>query len=462
MSLDLLRERPGVRTTTLRRLVASVAVIVAASLAAACQDARTPTAPDGAVSTSPRQTPSWQQTERGQATVELTRLVARSLDDPAVRNQLKNDMRRSPFLEHKLSVNAYLRGEGGGPLVAAMARTSDRSRSEVLDLVERLEPAVLELYLPWDEHRTSWTGGSEVIVASQFDEGQKPAAFGAGGEPYDLSVEDLEETPDRPVIALVPAETDFDDPPAPGAFENTRSRGGEAVGVYRRTSASASEELVRSTEDGGGGGGGIDWSSLPPGLYMYDNYIDDLGEGGLKGDPELEAHLTSPVEPDDENMTDRLCAGEEELGTLFFNQDDHTFDGPVRVATETLLDDFESTFGTDEGQDVSLVEDDDTTCEIKMGDDRFEEFIKATAEAVGFVEAIRRDSVSGTAIAEEGPAVVRNFVTASVNFIETADDEVGVIVQGTNQCAPDGSTREWLIQRGSEVNGCTRMRMNDE
>lgn len=393
--------------------------------------------------------------------MELTRLVARAFADAGLRNRVKNDMRTAPFLEHKLEMSSYLKGESGGILLAKMAQRSDRSRGEVLALLEELEPVRLEFYMPYDAHRASWTGGPEVVVASQFDEGQTPAVFTTGGERFDLKVEELDGTTDRPVLALVPTETDFDSPLPAKAVENTRDRDGQAIGVYRATGSPAVNARILKPVVGGGGDNDDNWSEDPPGLYMFDNFIDDVGEGGLKGDPELEAFLTAPTSAGDDNMSRILCAGQEELGSFFFNQDGHTFSGRVRVATMANFDDFEATFGSDKGMTVSLVEDDDTTCEIKMGDDRFQEFVKATAEAVGFSDAIARGGPSGSQIAEQAPAVVRNWVTAAVNFLETADDEVGVIVRGQNQCAPDGLTRNWLIKRGAEVNGCTEMRMND-
>lgn len=425
--------------------------------AAACQDTVT-SPPDSA---SPRESvnqqpaPGWTESPRGAAAAELTRLVALAFGDSGLRNRVKNDMRRSPFLEHKLEFASYLRGQSGGILLAKMAQHSDATRQEIEDLLNQLDPVRLEFYMPGDEHRATWTGGPEVVIATQFDESQEPAAYTTDGAPFDLHKTEL---PDRPVLALVPVETDFDTPPPPGTFVNTRDQGGQAIGIYRRAGVRADETTLDPAE---GPGGDPNWTDLPPGLYMFDNWIDDLGEGGLKGDPELEGHLTAPVDSTDENMRDIQCAGQEEPGTFHFNQNDHFFDGKVRVATKEQFDAFEGEFGTDNGMIVSLVEDDDTTCEIKMGGDRFEEFIKATAEVVGFIDAIRRDTVDGQTAAAEGPAILRKFVTAAVNFIETADDEVGVIVKGENICAPDGEHRGWLIQRESETNGCTEMRMND-
>lgn len=427
-------------------------------MVSACDEAPTPTEAGPRAEPAPDAAAAWQGSVRGDAAVEVTRLVARALGNPGLRSRVKNDMRTSPFLEHKLELASYLKGKRGGVLLAKMAQRSDRSKNDVLAPLPVLEPLRLEFYMPYDEHRATWTGGSEVLVASQFDEGEKPAAYTTDGEPCDLTLEELEGTPDRPVLALVPVETDYDSPLPAEEVENSRDRNGEAIGVYRAAGGPAvSADILKPTIDGGGDNDS--GSDNPPGLYMHDNYIDDVGEGGLKGDPELEVHLTAPTSAGDENMTDIQCAGQEQLGRFGFNQDGHTFDGPVRVATGEQFDAFEATFGTDKGMDVSLIEDDDTTCAIKMGGDRFEEFVEATAEAVGFSEAIGRDDVDGEQVAREAPAVVRNFVTAAVNLIETADDEVGMIVEGQNVCAPDGESRGWLIQRGTEINGCTEMKV---
>lgn len=446
---------------------ALIPVLAAALVAAAgCQDASVPTsssAPDAEADAATRPAASWQASERGRPAVELTRLVARAFGDRGLRMRVKNDMRNAPYLEHKLEFSSYLKGKKGGILLAKMAQHSERSKDGVLDLLERLDPLELEFYMPWDEHRASWTGGADVIIASQFDEGERPAAFTTGGERYDLKLEDLEGTPDRPVLALVPAETDYDDPLRRAAYRNTRDKNGKAIGVYRRAEPNEMSTFLPGQDEASGSDPDeTDWADRPPGLYMFDNWIKDLGEGGLKGDPELEAHLQAPT-PSSPNTLQRIqCAGQEEPGTFHFNQNSSFFEGPVRVATMEQFGGFEESFGTEDGMNVVLVEDDDTTCKIKMDDGRFEDFLQATAQAAGLVDAIARGETSlGEFIAEGAPAVVRDFVNATANFIETADDPVGVIVEGANVCAPDGEHRDWLIQKENRTNGCTEMRMND-
>lgn len=456
--VDTCGRRPRLRGGLREGLTLVLLTVLA--MAVGCDETPVPTS--STTSTSEPDGPAvraaiWQTSDRGAAAVELTRLVARAFSDAGLRNRVKNDMRTSPFLEHKLEFASYLKGGKGGILLAKMAQHADRSKEQVVALLEDLEPLELELYMPVDEHRSTWTGGPEVIIASHFDEGQKPAAFTTEGEPYDLSLEDA---PERPVMALVPVETDFDDPLPTSAVENTKDRAGRAIGQYRPRTVSANINGDLPTCTDCTGGNNIDWSELPPGLYMFDNYIDDLGESWTKGDPELEAHLLSPTASSPDALESIQCAGEQEFGQFHFDQDGSTLPAgeAVRLATKSQIEDFQDTFGTGEGQGVLLLEDDDTTCEIKMDENSLNEFLENTAVEVGFDDGIEVDlEQDGAGLGQ----LILHVFNAVPGLIQTADDEVGLIVKGTNQCAPDGQSRAWLIQRGSHTNGCTELKLND-
>jgi len=70
----------------------------------------------------------------------------------------------------------------------------------------------LERYLPVPEHRRSWTGDANLLVATAVADHDPPVAFDLQGNRQPL---DPERPPSTPVIALVPVETDFSTAPAP-------------------------------------------------------------------------------------------------------------------------------------------------------------------------------------------------------------------------------------------------------
>lgn len=239
--------------------------------------------------------PSLNNTDEGDALVKAAELLARSLEDDAVRQAVKNHMRASPYNEHKLEFRSYLVSQDGGPLLAAMAREYAAETADVLALLARIRP--LELYMPVVEHRLTWTGDPDVVVAGLLEDHTIPAGFTVTGEFHQFT--SAEEAPDVPTLSLVPVETNFSRVPDRGAFRNVDQAAGEAIGVWEPLSVKKSEDdcgpyAIRECDSGGTSGGGIDWSIRPTGLWMTKAYIPDDHEGGFKGAPEFETHLQSP------------------------------------------------------------------------------------------------------------------------------------------------------------------------
>lgn len=121
-------------------------------------------------------------------------------------------MRQSPVYEDKVLFNALLRENGlGTALVEAMARAGGVSNQEILMLADRAP--TLEMYLPVPDHRASWDGSEEVIVATTLSEIETPFGVDLEGTEVQLS---LEEAPQTVTIVLVRAES-FDAAGAPRA-----------------------------------------------------------------------------------------------------------------------------------------------------------------------------------------------------------------------------------------------------
>lgn len=429
----------------------------------ACDDPG-PSAPDPAVHPAFERVPDkLTDTDEGQAVLEIAELVARSLEDATIRQQVKRAMRDAPHLEHKLAVGPFLQSPAGGVLLSAMARNGDRNPSEVMDLLRRVRP--LEMYMPVDRHRETWTGTPDVVVATLLDDHTIPAGFRTSGEPYRF--ESAEEAPDVPVLAVVPRETNFDRPIDRSKFENVDDAGGRAVGSYRPASTQVSAELEECGPQAlrdcssGGGGGGTDWSSYPTGVYMTKVHIPDDYEGFAKGDPEFETHLQAPM--DDPSVAEDLwCAAESEAssGFSFYNQDDSFFEGPVLVADSATHAEFVSRYGTDDiGMSVVSWEDDDTRCEIKADEDRLENMIEAVAAAYPSVSSVIADvSVGGVLTALP---VAKEAVMAIASWLKSNDDVIGTRVE--EACSlPDGTTGNWVIKDGTTTTGCSELKWHDQ
>jgi hypothetical protein len=303
---------------------------------------------------------------------ELARAVALALQDQGLRQRVKNDLRESRFnAEHKLEFTRYLNRESGGILLAKMAKETGRSRAEMLALLGAVRP--LEFYMPVQEHRESWRGGADLLVASLLDdESEAPVAFTLAGARLLLSPET---PPQTPVLGLVPVETDFTRPLDP-EVPNRNDQGGHTIGTYCETC------LI---EDGGSSGGG--GSSKPAGLYMTLTYIEDDGEAWLKSAPEIEAHVHGLyLASDPERAKDWACSGAKQTGWRYFDQNDPKWTGDVLLFTKAQIDSANAV--SNEGYNVMLWEDDDTACTIKLDNTTLTTTLKAIRDALKVVSVL--------------------------------------------------------------------------
>src|SRR5881392_3637460 len=186
--------RQGVGMCSYTSRAAALALLMGAL---ACSDRPPGTAPDAAGGPNVLSTATTPEL--------LARSLALALGDPAFRAHVKGELDRSPFREHKLPFQRFLTaGPGGGIALATMAR---RSGVAMADLAREADGAMpLEMYLPVPEHRRTWTGDANVLVATAVADHDVPVAFDVQGHRRLL---DPEQPPSTPVIAVVPVETDF-------------------------------------------------------------------------------------------------------------------------------------------------------------------------------------------------------------------------------------------------------------
>jgi hypothetical protein len=232
------------------------AVLGTALAASACGDITHGTAPHSEKS-------AGRSVAAGQAASleELTRALALAFDDAGLRHRVKQDMRRAPYSEHKLALDAYLRGASGGVLLAKMAKETGRTRDELLGMLERLGP--MEFYMPVATHRESWTGGADLLVAGSRDEANATlVGFDLAGNRIPLSPL---QAPATPTLVIVPQETDFTRELDPARSHNVADQNGQAIGTLlangARPSGGPSMTIALPTcvdycDDYGGAGGG--------------------------------------------------------------------------------------------------------------------------------------------------------------------------------------------------------------
>lgn len=354
--------------------------LAAAGLAAGCTERSTP--PTAEASAEPdivvHATPD-------AAREALARRLALALADPGFRGRLKRELDRSPVREGKLHFQRYLAGAGREPL-ADLARLGGVTEQRVAS--EAAGAPALELYLPVPGHRRAWRGDDRVLVATARADHEPPVAFTPRGERVVLSPE---VPPTTPVLALVPAETDFD----------------------------SDSRLIF---DGGGG-----TQTPPPGLYLtYAHFVEDF-EGWLKGAPEFEIHMLGQAGSSD-SLTSYACAGERSGGYAQYNQDKLDWSGSVLLMSQTALNNYK-TAHPNQNLRVFAVEDDDTACQIKTDPNRFANLVKAVEAAYPALTGGKDTTGSNLQRLWKKANALQRLIKALASLLNTNDELVGNAVE---------------------------------
>jgi hypothetical protein len=347
----------------------------------------------------------------------LARRVALALRDERFRAQLKADLDRSPVREGKLHFQRYL-AASQGRAAAALARAAGEPGNAVSRDAGRA-PA-LELYLPVPAHRAAWSGDERVLVATADDERQPPVAFTPTGERLLLSPTT---PPQTPVLVLVPVETDFD-------------RVGRVAGFL------------------GDGGGGT--TQPPAGLYMTYSRLVETFESWTKGSPEIEVHMLGQAGATD-SLTTYSCAAEPAAGYYSFDQNSLSWTGSVLLMTQTQINNYKSAH-PNQNLRVFLLEDDDTSCKIKVDPDRFTNLVKAV-EAVYPTLTGGKDSTSGVTRIWKKANAIQRIIKALASLIKTNDELIGNAVESTvvGETYPNAN---WVIKGdGNRTNGWIKLVM---
>lgn len=426
-----------------RRLSRAVTLLAAGSLTlAGCQEGNVPTGGSSAAAPSAQAAAS---PERA-ALTRIDHLVALALADNGLRTRVKNDMRDSPFREHKLEFASYLHGQSGGILLSKMAEAGNLSKDDVLSLLSEVRP--LEFYMPVDRDRETWTGTPDLVVVSllQDDGSESPVGFNLEGRAVQLS---LDHPPEAPVMSLVPVETDFSEPLATASVRNLDRADGEAVGSYVPMKARASIPL----DTGGSGGGGSTWNGNEhqAGIYLTSSYIDDLGEPWTRGDPEEDV-LIFVTDTTTGKGSRVSCASAGFSGDRHYDQNDHSWSGHALLATPSEVD----AAPGDEGVWFFIVEDDDTACELVMDELKTINFISFADNLSGGFDGT--GTIQGLLSPEQ--ALFQSLLAA----FDNNDDPVGVLVD-VDTCSDPGPvvhTYTYTISYpGKTNNGCAELFLNE-
>jgi hypothetical protein len=220
----------------------------------------------------------------------LVRGIATSLTDPALRRQVLEDLRDSPFPNHKIHLQSYLGGERGLVLIRAAAAAAGMRPVDLLASVQVLPELEFSMPRPYDQAR--WTGTEDVILvgttrprAEAARKGWLPG-YGVGGRQVRVPVSDRVQ---YPILAITPSATDFGPSPeakrqrAPRRSRHTIS-GGD---ITTATTECGPEAVIECDTSGGGGtkyggyfmGESLSWAACTNTTGQQDADQDGLVDG---------------------------------------------------------------------------------------------------------------------------------------------------------------------------------------
>ncbi|HEX5386749.1 MAG TPA: hypothetical protein VFW66_08630 [Gemmatimonadales bacterium] len=390
--------RVGVRLATLALL----------ATAAACGERGGPTGTtDGVLEGRRAASPGITASDQRQQLEDLARTVALSLSDPAIRSRLKRQLDGSQVREHKIQFQRYLSAEGGAP-ATEMAQASGAGLSALEAGARSAIP--LELYLPVPEHRTRWTGGENVLVATELNDHEAPVAFDTKGHRRVLSPDT---PPATPVLALVPQETNFDAPASSGVTTDATCVEPYSGGFGTVTGSSCDIS-------------GSDPGVPSPGLWMTGASFTGTFEGWLKGSPEFEVHILGQAGTTD-SLKDYQCAGEHQPTPYYFDQNATSWTGRVLLFSQTQINSYKQAHQGNSMR-VVVIEDDDTACQIKLDAGRFATFLRVLDSAYRQLTA-GRDTTTALQHFWNQAKAVQNIFQSLWSVITTQDDLVGEAVR---------------------------------
>jgi hypothetical protein len=370
------------------------------------------------------------------------RRMALALADPDFRQYLRAQLSESPIIEHKLHFQRFLSRDGRRAL-GALARADGEGEAPISADAE--DGIAAEVYFPVPGHLERWDGGTDLLVATAIGDRDVPVAYDIRGRRRLL---DPKRPPSTPVLALVPRETDFDHPAGPG-------------------SVICGFDQCGGTGSGGGGGstggtGGPGGSPPAQSLYLTRAQFVDTFEGWLKGNPEFELHVLGPAAvTDTSTVVSYQCTGEHAPSGYTWDMNGTNWSGTAKVFTQSQMDALNQAY-PGRSYLILALEDDDTACEIKAGEDRFGAALEALKNAyqsyVGLKD-IKIVTINGVVRVITAARSGASLVTAIANLIKSNDDLIG-IAMADSVVGRSSSVGHWAVMQGrTQVNGWLNLEM---
>jgi hypothetical protein len=121
--------------------------------------------------------------EAAAAAPYVTQALARAMTDASVQEAVKDAMRASRVVEHKLVLQEFLQTPAGETVLAAAARAAGIGQTEMARIVGLLPE--MDFYVPERADRLEWRVGAPVAVGYTLDDkASTVSAFRGTGQPF--------------------------------------------------------------------------------------------------------------------------------------------------------------------------------------------------------------------------------------------------------------------------------------
>ena len=153
-----------------------VALLLGCVITAGCADGASPGAPTATTPAAKGADPSL---------ASLSHALALAMGDAGIREQVRDDMRASPYALHKLILQDYASTPGGQRLVAAAAAATGVSEGAFAQRIAQLPR--LDFYVLLQEQRMSWQGEAGTAVVTPLSTSRGVVGHSDGGAPVSYS-----------------------------------------------------------------------------------------------------------------------------------------------------------------------------------------------------------------------------------------------------------------------------------
>ena len=171
-------------------------------------------------------------------------------------------------------------------------------------------------------------------------------------------------------------------------------------------------------------------------------------EGWLKGAPEYEVHIMAPVSQTDTiHYRTLYCIGESGADR-YWNNDNDRWDGDLVLMSAAQLDAYHTTFPRNNFS-IMAIEDDDTSCEIKVERDLIGPVIDGISRLTGDYKAAR-DSIGLNGKTLTAAKSGWDLLGAITTLIKTNDDLIGIaIANSVTGATSSAGNWAWIGEGGN-------------